>query len=98
MHEVSRPCVLVLDCNCLATPCKYALVRLWAYVLECNCGKFNLCQFLQSLLLLFLLDFFLLHHVFWCYCVIRRDGQGHLACIPDDADVWHDIVFTDELA
>jgi hypothetical protein len=41
-------------------------------------------------------DFFLLYHVFCCYCVLRRDWQGHLADVPDEADEWHKIMFTDE--
>jgi hypothetical protein len=45
MHEVSRPCVLMLDCYCLANPCTCAPVCLWAYVLVCNGGKFNFARF-----------------------------------------------------
>jgi hypothetical protein len=43
--EASRPCVLVLDCNCLATPCTCALACFWDYVLACNCGKFIFASF-----------------------------------------------------
>jgi hypothetical protein len=45
MHEDSRPFVLMLDCFYLATPCTCVLVRLWAYVLACHGGKFNLANF-----------------------------------------------------
>jgi hypothetical protein len=87
MHEVSRPCVLMLDCYCLANPCTCAPMCLWAYVLVCYGGK-----------LLFLLDFFHLYLVFCCYCVVHRDSQRHLADVPNEPMRWHDIVFLDKPA